>query len=180
MTELETKNQKPETGRWAGLLIAVSPLLLLLNCWNAPFLPYDDDGHIFANLGPLHWGRLFLAPQDSTYFPLTILSYRLDALLFPWLYGLLGTWAPGVRLMTCVYHAAAALFVWRIVGLLGLSRGKALFVALVFAVHPTACETVCWASERKNALAGLFGFASLWAFLRFEGQRRRMPLAVLF
>ncbi|MCY3020978.1 MAG: hypothetical protein NTW87_18330 [Planctomycetota bacterium] len=165
---------------WTGVLIALSPLLLLINCWNAEFLPYDDVDHIFATLGPLNLQRLFLAPEHSTYFPIAILSYRLDSLLFPWMPKLLGTWAPGVRLMTCVYHAGAALFVWRIVRLLGLSPGKALFVALAFAVHPTACETVCWASERKNALAALFGFASLWAFLRYDGQKRRMPLTVLF
>ena len=175
---------------WAGVLIAVSPLLLLVNCWNAPFLPYDDVWHIFDWFGSSHpsrtWlgeitlGRLFLLPQPDLYIPLTLLSYRLDSLLFPWMYERLGTWAPGVRLMTCVYHAGAALLVWRIVGLLGLSRGKALFVALAFAIHPTACETVCWAAERKNALAGLFGFASIWAFLRFDGRKRQMPLAALF
>ena len=165
---------------WAGALIAVAPLLLLVNCWNAPFLPYDDSAHIFTKHGRLELSRIFLVPEDSTYFPITILSYRLDSLLFPWMYELLGTWAPGVRLMTCVYHAGAALFAWRIVRLLGVSPAGALLVALSFAVHPTACETVCWASERKNALAGLFGFASIWAFLRFEGRERRMPLAVLF
>jgi len=171
-------------------LIALAPLLLLVNCWNAPFLPYDDVWHIFDWFGPSHpsrtgsgeisLARLFLLPQPDIYIPLTLLSYRLDSLLFPWMYERLGTWAPGVRLMTCVYHAGAALLVWRIVGLLGLSRGKALFVALAFAIHPTACETVCWAAERKNALAGLFGFASIWAFLRFDGRKRQMPLAALF
>ncbi|MGD0092568.1 MAG: hypothetical protein ABSE73_21850 [Planctomycetota bacterium] len=161
-------------------MIATAPLLLLLNCWKAPFLPYDDAWHVFTGLGPLDLGGLFLLPQATVYLPVTFLSYRLDCFLFHWMHGLLGTWAPGVRLMTCVYHAGAALFAWQIVRLLGLSRGKALFVALVFAVHPTACETVCWASERKNALAALFGFAALWAFLRFEGRKPQMPLAVLF
>lgn len=165
---------------WACVLVAVAPLLLLINCWKAPFLPYDDAWHVFTALGPLDWAGLFLLPQATVYLPVTFLSYRLDSVLFPWMYDLLGTWAPGVRLMTCVYHAGAALFVLQIARLLGLSRGKALFVALVFAVHPTACETVCWASERKNALAALFGFAALWALLRFERRNTQMLLVVPF
>ncbi|MGD0092569.1 MAG: hypothetical protein ABSE73_21855 [Planctomycetota bacterium] len=173
--------RKEPSNSWPAILITIAPLLLLVNCWDATFLPYDDAEHIFSKLRRLGFGSLFLLPEHYTYFPLTILSYRLDRVLFvPWMDDLLGTWAPGVRLMTCVYHAGAALCVWQIVRLLGLSRGKALFVAFVFAVHPTACETVCWASERKNALAGMFGFASLWVFLRFEGCKLQAPLSVLF
>ena len=37
--------------------------------------------------------------------------------------------------------------------LLGFRRIEALFIALFFAAHPMACETVAWVSERKNALA---------------------------
>src|SRR5262249_31062946 len=64
---------------------------------------------------------------------------------------------------------------------LGLSRVAALFVAFVFTVHPMACESVCWATERKNVLVGLFGFGALWAAAALEGHRARVPIvAALF
>jgi hypothetical protein len=58
---------------------------------------------------------------------------------------------------------------------IGLARFAALGVALAFAAHPLACETVCWTSERKNALSALFGFAALWAWLRADGKLWRVP-----
>src|SRR6185295_15268875 len=62
---------------------------------------------------------------------------------------------------------------WHVMRRLGLGRGESLFVAVVFALHPTACETVCWATERKNTLAGLFGFTTLWLWLRIESNELR-------
>jgi Flp pilus assembly protein TadD len=41
------------------------------------------------------------------------------------------------------------------------------FVAAVFALHPIHVESVAWASQRKDVLAGLFFMASLWAYARY-------------
>jgi len=84
-----------------------------------------------------------------------------------WLHGnwsvrAFNTWAPGVRLDTWLMHALAALFLWRLLARLRFSETRAFFTAMLFACHPVVCETVCWVSERKNAMAGMFGFAALW------------------
>lgn len=174
---------EPRAGRvWQGVLIACAPLLLLAQCWRAEFIGYDDALHI--HLHPLFQSRslldVFKVVPESTYFPLTIFSYKLDFVLFAKAsVAALGSWAPAVRLMTCAYHAAAALLLWRFLLRLGVKRGAAFFIALVFAVHPMACETVCWAAERKNALAGMFGFAALWAWAGPERSRWRVPVASL-
>ena len=151
-----------------GILIASAGIVLLAGCWDADFTTYDDQVHIGENQQverQFSLFEIFKPAPGSTYFPVTILSYKLDSVLFP-----SGTkaWAPGVRFMSFVYHAAAALILWRVLLLLGLTELQALFVAIVFAVHPLACETVCWVSERKNALAAVFGFWALWAWLRAE------------
>src|SRR5205823_6027958 len=119
-------------------------------CWNADFVGYDDPMHITENPDVARMPDLaLLVPRStSTYFPLTILSYQIDHALFSgWMPRVLGTWAPGVRLMTLFYHTLAALIVWRVMLRLGLSSLQAFFVAAAFAVHPMACETVCWTSE---------------------------------
>jgi len=111
------------------------------------------------------------------YYPVTLLTYKLDHLLFSgWMPTALGSWAPGVRFMSVLYHAAAALVIWRILLLLRLSRERALFIACAFAVHPLASETVCWTSERKNAVAALLGFLGLWAWVRWENSWRGVAL----
>ncbi len=165
---------------WQPVLMALAGLLLLTQCWNVRFLSYDDTAHIFEV--PQIFGKaplleLFNTPSD-TYRPITFISYRIDYVLFGQHLAPTGTenWAPVVRLMTCLYHVCAAIVLWRLLLLIGASTGQALFIALVFAGHPMACETVCWVSERKNALAALFGFASLFTFLRVEKAWLRVSL----
>ncbi|HEY3325201.1 MAG TPA: hypothetical protein VGP72_32410 [Planctomycetota bacterium] len=168
--------------RWLSLLLAAFALLLLARCWNADFLFYDDFDHIHLN--PQFQGSIentFRLTPALEYMPVTILSYRLDRFFFDDACSLLlGTWAPAARLMNWVYHVAAALVLWRLLMTLGLSRMTAWLLALVFAVHPTACETVCWISERKNALSALCGFASLLVFLRPRSSWRVPATTLLF
>ncbi|MCY3022304.1 MAG: hypothetical protein NTW87_25105, partial [Planctomycetota bacterium] len=175
----------PQPSRWHGVLIAGLGACLLVGCLTAGFTTYDDPVHVSWNpqvqeATPI--ADVVKPIAHSTYFPVTLLSYKLDRLLFEgWLVRLWGSYAPGVRFMTLLYHAGAALILWRILLRLRLSSCQALFIACVFAAHPLACETVCWVSERKNALAALFGFAALWAWLRFEGTLWRLPaIAVLY
>jgi hypothetical protein len=162
---------------WQGLSIVAVAFALIVGCWNAPFTTYDDSMHVFANEHLSDSITQILTPRSvSTYFPVTELSYSLDRALFAnTLPPIFGSWAPGVRFMTLLYHIAAALLLWRFLLLLGASDKAAWFIALAFSAHPLACETVCWISERKNALAALFGFAALWAYLRFERNAWRIP-----
>ena len=80
-------------------------------------------------------------------------------------------WAPPVRIESALYHALAGFMLWAFLRQLKVGPGVALFVASAWTAHPMACESVCWISERKNVLAGLFGFAALWA-----QTRRTIPL----
>ena len=179
-------NGGPSAGlapRWHALIIALAAFVLVSGCWNAGFSTYDDLEHIQASRQTAASLIDPFKPQANllTYLPITLISLQLDWFLFhPWLERLVGSLAPGIRLMTLLYHIGAALLLWRILLLLRLSARQALFAALIFAAHPLACETVCWTSERKNALAGLFGFAAIWAWLRWEHRARRVPLTVLF
>jgi hypothetical protein len=165
---------------WHGALIAVLGAPLLAGCLTASFLKYDDPVHTQerARPGDEAGAEELLRPKENaTYFPVTELSYRLDRALFESASkAAFGSWAPAARLMTLLYHACAALLLWRIMLALRFSPLQALFMAAVFAAHPLACETVCWVSERKNALAGCFGFAALLAWLRLEGAWLRLPV----
>jgi len=170
----------PAFNGWHALLIILMSVPLVIGCWDAPFTNYDDTEHVTENAGVQSgsMGDLF---SVSTHFPVTQFSYIADRAVFAgWMPKLLGSWAPGSRAMTLLYHALAALLVWQILLLLRVGPAAALFGALVFAGHPLACETVCWISERKNALAALFGFASVWVWLRLDGRVFRMPLVIVF
>ena len=170
-----------------GALIAAAGLLLIVGCLDAAFTTYDDMQHVKLVGDAISAGPLgFFKPTPTwSYIPVTILSYQFDRAIFSQLFRI-HNWAVGVRFMNYVYHAIAALLLFRVVLRLGLSRGQAFAVALIFSVHPMACETVAWVSERKNALAALFGFFALWVWIgwgadlgRSRSPRWRIPFASL-
>lgn len=168
---------EPSAGRAtdAFLIVALS-FLAVAGAFTAPFIAYDDTVHITQNpaLDPKVPLFSYFKPDatesaagSQAYMPLTYLSWRLDRFLYAdWMPSLFGSWAPGVRATTWLLHALAALLLWRFLLTLGVSRRAALAIAALFACHPTACETLCWATERKTAIAGCFGFAALCAWTR--------------
>jgi len=89
-------------------------------------------------------------PRNGTLLrPLALATYAID-----WRRG---GGAPRAFLETQVaLHAAAAAAALAVLSRAVWSPGAALFGALVFAVHPLACETVNLASARAGALASLF------------------------
>lgn len=179
---------EPSAGRATdALLIVALSLLAVAGAFTAPFLAYDDTVHITQNdaLDPKVPLFSYFAPGatesaagSQAYMPLTYLSWRLDRFLYAdWMPASLGSWAPGVRFTTWLLHALAALLLWRFLLALGVTRGAALGIAALFACHPTACETLCWATERKTAIAGCFGFAALCAWTQ-RGWPRPARVAV--
>ena len=151
--------------RLRAAAIVFSTAFLLIGCFGANFISFDDSAHIanveYAN-AKSNW-EYFIPKVNTTYLPITFLSYKADRWLHEWWsMKLFNSWAPCVRLDTLLIHATAALFLWRLLARLRMSENRSFFIAMIFACHPLACETVCWVSERKNTLSALFGFAALW------------------
>lgn len=185
MTELASlpTPDRPRFGAREFAILALAAILPLAHCWDAPFLAYDDGAHVlehWALKAETPWHALFVPHADETYFPVTLLSYRIDQTLFSgWLDAWKGSWAPGARGMTALYHFGASAVLLCMFARLGLGRSAALALAAGFALHPLQCETVGWVSERKNALAGLFGFLSVYAWLGIPRDKWRAPLSSL-
>ncbi len=141
------------------------------------FVNWDDPLIITRNLHlrqPL-WTEIrwmFSHLTLGSYQPLAWLSYRLD-------YALWGLRPFGYHLTQLLIHAtAAAVFFHVAENILSLSlkthgenkldrlRPAALLAALLFAVHPLRVESVAWASQRRDVLAGLFYLISILTYLR--------------
>ena len=158
--------------------------LLLSGCLTAPFLPYDDFIHVSfpVVLGTEPWYAAFsldaLAAQSATYFPVTLLSYRAEHFIACDVCNV-RNWAPLVRLDNLAIHMLTGLFLWLICESFALKRISRVFVTAAFLLHPMACESVCWVSERKNLLAGVFGFAAIVVLLRCKDYRWRVIWANL-
>ena len=95
------------------------------------------------------------------------LSHLLD-------YQIWGTNAVGHHATSVFLHALnAALvfgFLWTLLGATSLTTGErltvALWVAVVFAIHPLQAESVAWMSGRTQLLCTTFGIGCLWAYVR--------------
>lgn len=156
--------EAPRGRRWAipALLlimvaVAFSPALF------AGFVDYDDRPYLLDN--PRVRGGLtaenvawaFRTTYFSYWHPLTWLSHMLDCELF-------GLRAAGHHAVSIALHAANALLLMAVLRrMTGELLGSAA-VAVLFAIHPLRVESVAWASERKDVLAGLFWMLALLAY----------------
>ncbi len=141
------------------------------------FLKVDDAEYLRQSTrwDGLTWNavRWAFTSTDAYYQPLVRLSHVLD-------YQIWGTNAAGHHATSVFLHALnAALvfgFVWTLLGTTGLASGErlsvALWVAVVFAIHPLQTESVAWMAVRTQLLCTTFGIGALWAYA--AGARRRV------
>jgi len=129
------------------------------------FVNYDDRVYVVRNpmlqqrLGAASLARAF-RPYETNWIPLTWISLQLD-------HAVHGLEPAGYLLTNAALHAASSVLLFLALRRLTGARGPSAFVAAVFAAHPLHVESVAWASERKDALSGLFFAASLLAFARY-------------
>jgi hypothetical protein len=129
------------------------------------FVNYDDDRYVYANpqvragLSPagLRWALTTF--EQANWHPVTWLSHMADASLF-------GLDPAGHHAASLLLHAAGALLLLAVLAALTGALWRSAFVAALFAVHPLHVESVAWAAERKDVLAGLLWMVALAAWLR--------------
>ena len=165
-----------------ALVIFAATVWLFWPSVHGEFLAGDDVEYLRQSVRRhgLTWkavGWAFTA-TDSYYHPLVRLSHALD-------YQIWGMNAAGHHATSVVVHALnAALvfgFLWTLLGATSLTTGErlmvALWVAVVFAIHPLQVESVAWISGRTQLLCTTFGIACLWAY---AGGARRCVVWGLF
>jgi len=131
------------------------------------FIDYDDIGYFINDPrldGQFTLDDLSSAFTESYYAnwsPMTSISIRaVEAAHGPDPAGQL-LWNLTLHLLTSTLLFAA------LITLTG-QFGPSAFVALVFAAHPLHVESVAWASQRKDVLAGAFWAAALLAYGRYR------------
>lgn len=168
---------------WVGpalgiLVLAILVALPYAQTRDHEFVHFDDDRYIFDNpevtggltRDGLAWA--FTTNHAANWHPLTWISHMLDC-------GWFGLDPGAHHLMGAALHLVNAILLF--VGLWAMTRERvpSLIVAALFAVHPLRVESVAWASERKDLLAGLFWMLAmlLWvAYARRPGALRYLAV----
>ncbi len=146
------------------------------------FLYLDDDIYVFHNphvrhglsLDAIRWAFDFESYEGTHWHPLAWISHMVDCQLF-------GLNAGMHHLSNLIIHWQSGILLFLILrGATGSYR-KSLLVAALFLVHPLNVESVAWIAERKTLLSTLFGFITIWSWLRYcRGLRLRyFALALL-
>jgi len=116
-------------------------------------------------------------PERTYYRPATLLSLAWDR-------STSGENPRGFHRTNVVLYAAVCLFLWLFAWEVSGRPVAAAVGAVLFALHPTHPESVCFVSGRTDLLAAAFLFAALWAAVRFGPSirspwRKLLPAAAL-
>jgi len=165
---------------WLSLGLALLTLAVYAQVATFDFVNFDDPDYVYSNpvvRQGLTWHGVVWAFGDfqiANWHPLTWLSHMLDCELF----GVRPGWHHMVNVL--IHSANASLLFVLLVRMTG-AVWRSLFVAALFALHPTHVESVAWISERKDVLSTFFGFLSILAYTRWvrDPRRRVQPWAAL-
>jgi hypothetical protein len=165
---------------YAGLVIGI--LLVYGQAGHFDFISYDDGEYVTENpfvhegLTAASIKGAFTTPAVGNWIPVTVLSHILDGQLF-------GMAGGAHHMVNVLLHALATLFLFAALQRATHARWPSAFVAAVFALHPVHVESVAWVAERKDVLSAFFGFAALYAYVRYAERpnlRGYLIVAVLF
>jgi len=130
------------------------------------FVHFDDYGYIVDNphvnvgLSSAGLAWAFTTHHMANWHPLTWISHMLDCEWF----GL----DPGAHhLMGVGLHLINAVLLFVALWTMTRETAPSLVVAALFALHPLRVESVAWASERKDLLAGLFWMLAMLAWVAY-------------
>ena len=174
----QSPSRAPQAYRWALLLA-----LLLVFC-NAvqPGKVWEDDETVLDNpfmfgvrripylFTPEYWVKHDIA-QGGAFRPVVQSSFAIE-------YSLWRDDPRGYHITNVVLHALATLLSYCLVRRLTGRPGLAVVAAMLFAVHPTRAETVCWLKNRAENMCASLMLLSLICFHRAVAGtvRRRGPL----
>jgi hypothetical protein len=107
--------------------------------------------------------ELFVASADPRRFP----YYRPVSGAMYWLtYQLFGASSVAHHAFNVALHALCAVLFFHLARRLGVAARAALFMGVVFAVHPISVEVVAYAGGRQDALGWIFTFGTMLLVLR--------------
>ncbi len=154
---------------WA-LALALITLGLLWPSAEFDAINYDDPVYLTQNgyvERGLTWEGIEWALWDDYWgypHPLTWISFMATT-------SLLGDSPAAYRIVNILLHIGSVALVFLLIRrFLPRDRLVALFVAAVFAWHPTRLESVIWISERKDVLSGLFLLLTLHGYLGYKAR----------
>jgi len=180
--ESQKNKSFPKTAFIAGILAIAITFLCFSSTLDYGFVTWDDDRNIYKNeqITSLNkenfWKNtkdIFSSKVIGNYNPLTIWTFTIEHQV----YGMdnIGKW----HLTNVLLHLLCVWLIFKISMLLGLSWQGAVFVAILFGIHPMRVESVAWLTERKDVLFGSFYLAALYLFIKGRVMEKKFTFWII-
>ncbi len=160
-----------------GLIAVLVTFIVFTTAIKNDFVNWDDDRNFYEN--PLvqninkdnFWKNtkeIFSSGVIGNYNPLTIWTFAIENRYI----GFENTsrW----HLHNIFLHLICVFLSYRIALLLGLSWRGAIFLALLFGIHPMRVESVAWVTERKDVLFGAFYLGALLQYVKYKHDQKNI------
>ncbi len=169
---IELKNWKLIGLLWVVIIAIYFP------SFQYPLIDFDDNLYIYNNPNVLNFGwdklkPIFFNYSFGHYFPLTIISYGLQNLLF----GLDGGYFHGFNVLLHCINATLVFFLFL---RFEFSALKSFLVAIIFAVNPIQVESVAWVGTRGGILSAFFILLGLISYLTYLNTKNLKSLLVVY
>lgn len=169
--------------RTVVLHVAIMVLAVLLaysKIFGAGFMSWDDIDYVFntpdiISFSPEHISNWWTEYYIGNYQPLPMASYALD-------FAIGGTQPFIYHLTNIIWHIADVILVYACMKRLQDNVYIALFVALLFALHPVQTESVSWIAARNKVMNGFFFLLATYAYIGYvlEHNRRKLVWVYVF
>ena len=161
-------------------IMVVAVLLAYSKIFGAGFMSWDDIDYVFntpdiISFSPEHISNWWTEYYIGNYQPLPMASYALD-------FAIGGTQPFIYHLTNITWHIADVVLVYACMKRLQGNLYIALFVALLFALHPVQTESVSWIAARNKVMNGFFFLLAIYAYIGYvlEHNRRKLVLVYVF
>lgn len=179
---IKTAKEAPKTGFrrdiWLLLLgILLLTVLIYSNSLRNGFVYHDDPESVVNNLHIRQINlenlvQYFTTPVQYMYMPLAQISWAVDyqiSQLNPYIY----------HLDNLILHLGCVILVFWVFRLLTKKSRVALFVSLLFAIHPVNVDTVAWVATRTNLLTTFFYLGALLCYSLYIGKNHQVRYLAL-
>ena len=159
---------------WHLVLLVFLPFFLYIKTVGYQLINFDDVQIIvnnfdflmnIKNIGAAFQTDAFMSPHGDYYRPLQTVTLMFDTIIGEgraWIY----------HFSNLIYHIFTVISFYYLLRLLKIKNLSALFVALVFSVHPLLASSVSWIPARGDVLIGLFGVLSFVTFIKYTSTHK--------
>lgn len=170
---------KEQRTTWVHIAILAAVVLLAYSkVFGAGFMSWDDIDYVFntpdiTGFTTEHFQNWWKEYYIGNYQPLPMMSYALD-------YAIGGNEPFIYHLTNIIWHILDVILLYACMRRMQYCVYVALFVALLFALHPVQTESVSWIAARNKVMNGFFFLLAMYIYIGYVLDHKNRKLIWIY